>query len=148
MVLNVDKKNQRFALGIKQIQTNPWDDIQHRYRMGQVIKGRVTNATKFGAFVEIEPGIEGLVHISELSHQRVEKVEEVIQEGQEIEAVVINVEPKEHKIGLSYRNIERYESHPYRNEVLANDDDTSEFGRMLKENLERRMRRAGKFRDR
>ncbi|MBM4332669.1 MAG: 30S ribosomal protein S1 [Deltaproteobacteria bacterium] len=94
IVLNIDKENQRFSLGMKQLQNNPWDDVHHRFKVGQLVKGKVTNVAKFGAFVEIEPGIEGLVHISELSHQRVEKVEEVIHEGQEIEAVVVNVDPK------------------------------------------------------
>ncbi len=147
IVLNIDKENQRFSLGIKQIQKNPWDDIHHRFRVGQLVKGKVTNVTKFGAFVEIEPGIEGLVHISELSQQRVEKASEVAKPGDEIQAVVINVDPKKHKVGLSIKDVERYRAHPPRKEAAAYDDDTSDFGRMLKEGLERRARETDNLRE-
>ena len=141
IVLNIDKENQRFSLGIKQILKNPWDEIHHRYRVGQLVKGKVTNVTKFGAFVELEPGIEGLVHISEISHQRVEKAEEAIKTGDEIQAAVINVDPKKHKIGLSIKDVDRYQSNQARKEAQpVYEDDTSDFGRMLKEGLERRAR--------
>ncbi|NWF55555.1 MAG: 30S ribosomal protein S1 [Syntrophaceae bacterium] len=143
IVLSIDRENQRFSLGIKQIQKNPWDDIHHRYRVGQMVKGKVTNVTKFGAFVELEPGIEGLVHISEISHQRVEKAEDVVKAGNEIQAVVINVDPRRHKIGLSIKDVERYQTQQTRKETqAAYEDDTSDFGRMLKEGLERRAREA------
>jgi small subunit ribosomal protein S1 len=149
IVLNIDKENQRFSLGIKQIQKNPWDDVHHRFRVGQMIRGKVTNVTKFGAFVEIEAGIEGLVHISELSHERVEKATEVAKVGDEIQAVVINVDPKRHKIGLSIKDIERYQEQSPRKEPSAPYyDDTSDFGRMLKEGLERRAREADNLRER
>ena len=147
IVLNIDKENQRFSLGIKQIQKNPWDDIHHRFKVGQMIKGKVTNVTKFGAFVEIEPGIEGLVHISELSNQRVEKASEVTKAGDEIEAVVINVDPKKHKIGLSIKEVDRYKAHPRKEVSPTYDDDTSDFGRMLKEGLERRARETDNLRE-
>src|SRR5512136_1100641 len=117
IVLNIDKENQRFSLVIKQILKNPWDEIHHRYRVGQLVKGKVTNVTKFGAFVEIEPGIEGLVHISEISHQRVEKAEEAVKTGDEIQAAVINVDPKKHKIGLSIKDVDRYQAHQDRKEA-------------------------------
>jgi small subunit ribosomal protein S1 len=143
IVLNIDKENQRFSLGIKQIQKNPWDDIHHRYRVGQLAKGKVTNVTKFGAFVELEPGIEGLVHISEISHQRVEKTEEALKIGDEIQTAVINVDPKRHKIGLSIKEVDRYQTQqPRKDSAPAYEDDTSDFGRMLKEGLERRAREA------
>ena len=144
IILNIDKENQRFSLGIKQIQKNPWEEAHHRFKVGQLVKGKVTNVTKFGAFIELEPGIEGLVHISELSNQRVEKADEVVKNGDEIQAVVINVEPKKHKIGLSIKDIDRYQAHPGRKEAPAAsyEDDTSDFGRMLKEGLEKRAREA------
>lgn len=148
IVLNIDKENQRFSLGIKQIQKNPWEDSHHRFKVGQMVKGKVTNVTKFGAFVELEPGIEGLVHISELSQQRVEKADEVVKAGDEIQAVIINVEPKRHKIGLSIKDVDRYQAHQARKEPTpAYDDDTSDFGRMLKEGLERRAREADNARE-
>ncbi len=148
IVLNIDKENQRFSLGIKQIQKNPWEDAHHRFKVGQLVKGKVTNVTKFGAFIELEPGIEGLVHISELSHQRVEKADEVVKNGDEIQAVVINVEPKKHKIGLSIKDIDRYQANQARKETpVPYEDDTSDFGRMLKEGLERRARESNNSRE-
>jgi small subunit ribosomal protein S1 len=148
IVLSIDRENQRFSLGIKQIQKNPWDDIHHRYRVGQVTKGKITNVTKFGAFVELEPGIEGLVHISEISHQRVEKAEDALKAGSEIQAVVINVDPRRHKIGLSIKDVERVQTQQARKETqAAYEDDTSDFGRMLKEGLERRAREANSSRE-
>lgn len=148
IVLNIDKENQRFSLGMKQIQKNPWDDVHHRFKIGQTIQGKVTNVTKFGAFVEIEPGIEGLVHISELSNQRVEKATEVTKVGDEVKAVVINVDPKKHKIGLSIKEIGRSQAHPSRKESTpVYDDDTSDFGRMLKEGLEKRARETDNLRE-
>jgi len=123
--------------------------VHHRFKVGQLVKGKVTNVTKFGAFVEIEPGIEGLVHISELSHQRVEKASEVTKVGDEIQTVVINVDPKKHKIGLSIKDIDRYQSSSSRKESTpAYDDDTSDFGRMLKEGLERRARENNNLKER
>ena len=143
IVLNIDKENQRFSLGMKQLNRNPWDEIHHRYRVGQMVKGKVTNVTKFGAFVELEAGIEGLVHISELSHKRVDKAAEVVNAGDEIQAVVINVDPKKHKIGLSLKDMTRYQGPASQKEAPpAFEDDTSDFGRMLKEGLERKARDA------
>lgn len=148
IVLNIDRESQRFSLGMKQIQKNPWEDVHHRFKVGQMIKGKVTNITKFGAFIELEPGIEGLVHISELSHDRVEQPTDVVKAGDEVEAVVINVEPRKHKIGLSIKDIGRYQAQSSRKETSPTyDDDTSDFGRMLKEGLERRAREAENFRE-
>ncbi len=146
MVLNIDKESQRFSLGIKQIQKNPWDDVHHRFRVGQVIKGKVTNLTKFGAFIELEPGIEGLIHISELSHDRVENAADVVKAGDEVQTVVINVDSKKHKIGLSLKDVERAKSQYPHKEVIE-EDDTSDFGRMLKEGLERRAREANQLKE-
>jgi len=140
IVLNIDRENQRFSLGIKQIQKNPWDEIHHRYKVGQIFKGKITNVTKFGAFVELEPGIEGLVHISEMSNQRVEKANEVAKVGDEVQVVVINVEPKKRKIGLSIKEVDRYQSRSRKEPSAIYDDDTSDFGRMLKEGLEKKAR--------
>jgi small subunit ribosomal protein S1 len=141
IVLNIDKENKRFSLGIKQIQKNPWDDVHHRFKVGQLVKGKVTNVTKFGAFVELETGIEGLVHLSEISADKVEKAGDVVKAGDEIQAVVINVDPKKHKVGLSIKDIDSYQSQPLRKgNASVYDDDTSDFGRMLKEGLEKRAR--------
>ncbi len=148
IVLNIDKENQRFSLGIKQMQKNPWDDVHHRYKVGQTIKGKVTNLTNFGAFVELEPGIEGLVHVSEMSLQKVEKAADVVQEGQEVQALIINVDPKKHKIGLSFKALNRGSSRSSRKSPVLNyEEDTSDFGRMLKEGLERRARESEQIKE-
>ncbi len=148
IVLNIDKENQRFSLGIKQMQKNPWEEVHHRYKVGQTIKGKVTNLTNFGAFVELEPGIEGLVHISEMGPQKVEKPGDVVKEGEEVEAVIINVDPKKHKIGLSFKALNRVQSRSARKNLALNyEEDTSDFGRMLKEGLERRARESENIRE-
>jgi small subunit ribosomal protein S1 len=137
VVLNIDKENQRFSLGIKQIQKSPWDDVHRRCKVGQLIEGKVTNITKFGAFVEIEPGIEGLIHISELSDQRVQEVSEVVAVGDEIQAVILNVNSREHRIALSIKDIDRYQLY-LRGDASNPNYDTSSFGRLLQERLGKR----------
>lgn len=107
VVLNVDQERKRVGLGLKQMSPDPWEtDIPNRYRPGQKCRGRVTKLTNFGVFVELEPGLEGLLHISELADHKVESPEEVVQVGQEVEVKVLRVDPKERKIGLSMRNVD------------------------------------------
>ena len=103
VVLDVNTKEQRISLGLKQAQTDPWADIASRYTVGSVVKGKVSKIASFGAFVELEDGVDGLIHISQLSDQRVEKVKDVLDVGQEIEARVIRVDRGERRIGLSIR---------------------------------------------
>jgi small subunit ribosomal protein S1 len=106
VVLNVDQERKRVALGLKQMASDPWEgDIPGRYHPGDVKKGKVTKLTNFGVFVELEPGLEGLLHISELADQKIESPEEVVKVGDEIEVKVLRVEPKDRKIGLSRKNL-------------------------------------------
>jgi small subunit ribosomal protein S1 len=106
VVLNVDQERKRVALGLKQMANDPWEgDIPGRYHPGDVKKGKVTKLTNFGVFVELEPGLEGLLHISELADHKVESPEEVVKVGDEIEVKVLRVEPKDRKIGLSRKNL-------------------------------------------
>jgi small subunit ribosomal protein S1 len=106
VVLNVDQERKRVALGLKQMASDPWEgDIPGRYHPGDLKKGKVTKLTNFGVFVELEPGLEGLLHISELADHKVESPEEVVKVGDEIEVKVLRVEPKERKIGLSRKNL-------------------------------------------
>jgi small subunit ribosomal protein S1 len=106
VVLNVDQERKRVALGLKQMASDPWEgDIPGRYHPGELKKGKVTKLTNFGVFVELEPGLEGLLHISELADHKVESPEEVVKVGDEIEVKVLRVEPKERKIGLSRKNL-------------------------------------------
>jgi small subunit ribosomal protein S1 len=102
VVLNVDQERKRVALGLKQMASDPWEgDIPGRYHPGDIKKGKVTKLTNFGVFVELEPGLEGLLHISELADHKVESPEEVVKVGDEIEVKVLRVDPADRKIGLS-----------------------------------------------
>lgn len=103
VVLDVNPKEQRISLGLKQAQTDPWAEITTRYAVGSVVKGKVSKIASFGAFVALEDGVDGLVHISQLSDQRVEKVRDVLNVGDEVEARVVKVDRGERRIGLSIR---------------------------------------------
>jgi len=103
VVLDVNPKEQRISLGLKQAQTDPWSEIAAKYAVGSVVKGKVSKVASFGAFVELEDGVDGLVHISQISDQRVEKVRDALQVGQEVEARVVKVDRGERRIGLSIR---------------------------------------------
>jgi small subunit ribosomal protein S1 len=101
-VLNVDQDRKRIALGLKQLKDDPWEsDIPGRYEPSDVVKGKVTKLTNFGVFVELEPGLEGLLHISELADHKVDSPEEVVKVGDEIEVKILRVDRGERKIGLS-----------------------------------------------
>ncbi len=101
-VLNVDQDRKRIALGLKQLKDDPWEtDIPGRYEPNDVVKGKVTKLTNFGVFVELEPGLEGLLHISELADHKVDSPEEVVKVGDEIEVKILRVDRGERKIGLS-----------------------------------------------
>jgi len=142
VVLNIDEENERFSLGIKQLTRDPWDEIPEKYRPGTRITGTVTNITDFGVFVELEEGIEGLIHVSELSKEKGSnhlsrfKIDDVIQ------AKVINVSRKDKKIGLSIKRLEETEERDIYKSYLNNHREaTSNLGELLREgmfNLERR----------
>jgi small subunit ribosomal protein S1 len=104
VVLSVDQEKQRIALGLKQMQEDPWTTvIPANYQPGMVVKGHVTKIANFGVFVELEPGLEGLLHISEISDQKVEKPEDLLKVGQELEVKILRVDSEERKIGLSLK---------------------------------------------
>ena len=103
VVLDVNPKEQRISLGLKQAQPDPWDEIAQKFPVGSVVKGKVSKIASFGAFVELEDGVDGLVHISQISDQRVEKVKDALEVGQEVEARVVKVDRAERRIGLSIR---------------------------------------------
>ena len=104
-VLTVDQENEKFTLGIKQLVDDPWGHVPSTYPVGCTVKGVITNITDFGLFVEVEEGIEGLVHVSELSGKKVKTPAEMYKEGQEIEAKVIHVSAEERRLGLSIKQI-------------------------------------------
>ena len=106
MVLNIDVEHEKFSLGIKQIEKNPWEDLDRKYKPGTVVTGKVTNLTDFGVFVELEEGIEGLVHISEISQKRVKSSSDLFAVGDTISAVIKNLDLKSRKIRLSVKDLE------------------------------------------
>ncbi len=106
VVLTVDVDNQKFCLGVKQLDEDPWKKIEERLPVGSVTEGEVVRVTEFGAFVELETGIEGLVHISELSEERVEKAEDVCKPGDMIKTMVISIDKNDKKIALSKKSAE------------------------------------------
>jgi len=104
VVLSVDQEKQRLALGLKQLAEDPWiRAIPDAYRPGMVVKGHVTKIANFGVFVELAPGLEGLLHISEISDQKVEKPEDVLKVGQDVDVKILRVDSDERKIGLSLK---------------------------------------------
>ncbi len=103
VILSLDRENNRISLGYKQLQPKPWDTAADRYAVDTVVKGKVVRITTFGAFVALEPGIDGLVHISEVSNKFIAKVEEAVKVGDEIEALVLDVNVEEKRISLSIK---------------------------------------------
>jgi small subunit ribosomal protein S1 len=140
IVLKIDKENEKFSLGIKQLQPNPWDDIQRRYAIGSEISGPVTSVTDFGAFVKLEEGIEGLIYSSELSAERVEKPSDVVKPGDVVRALVTRVDPVEQKISLSIKAVTDREQRQALKELAVQQSSSqkSTLGDLLREKLERR----------
>ena len=103
VVIDIDKANQRISLGVKQIETDPWKEIEGKFKVGDVVKGTVSKIANFGAFIELPGDIDGLVHISQISEDRVEKVKDVLKPGQEVEARVIKIDKTERRLGLSIK---------------------------------------------
>ena len=107
MILSVDKEKGRVALGLKQLGSNPWDDIEKKYPPGTHVHGRITNLLPYGAFMEIESGIEGLIHVSEMSWvKNIADPSEVVSKGQEMDAVVLSVQKSDGKISLGLKQLE------------------------------------------
>jgi len=102
-VLGIDKANQRISLGLKQLAEDPWKSVEERFQIGQKVKGTVSKVASFGAFIALEGDLDGLVHISQISEERVAKVKDVLKPGQEIEARVIRLNKAERRIGLSIK---------------------------------------------
>jgi small subunit ribosomal protein S1 len=103
VVLEVDRPNQRIALGVKQLGQDPWEHIDHHYKVGDLVTGKVTKLASFGAFIGLQNEIDGLVHISQVSEERVEKIKNVLTVGQEVTARVVKIDRGERRIGLSIK---------------------------------------------
>jgi small subunit ribosomal protein S1 len=107
IVLGVNKEEQKISLGVRQLETNPWDEIEHRYMIGKTVKGKVRNMTAYGAFVELEEGIDGMVHVSDLSWTRkINHPSEVLKKGDDVEAVVIDIDKQNQRISLGIKQLE------------------------------------------
>jgi len=132
VVLNIDRDNERFSLGIKQLNSDPWQTITTRYAPGTMIRGRVTSVTDFGIFLEVEEGIEGLIHVSEISKEKVDSPKDFAKIGDELEAVVLHVDTAERKIALSIKHLaDRKEKAEVDAFIGAQRNATSNFGDIL-----------------
>jgi len=140
VVLKIDKENEKFSLGIKQLEPNPWEDIQKRYPLGTEIEGEVTNVTDFGAFVRLEEGIEGLVYTSEIAKERVEDPKDYVRDGQAVRAIVKRVDPAEQKISLSMKAVDDKEERQALQELAAKQASSQKatLGDLLAEKLGRK----------
>jgi small subunit ribosomal protein S1 len=136
IVVEVDVENQRISLGMKQLTQDPWEDIDRLYKLGDVIKGKVARVAGYGAFIELEHEIDGLVHISQINEERIEKVKDYLNEGEEVTARVIKIDKDERRIGLSIKAA-NYDEDALAKEVAAYDevgeDLTTSLGDLLDE---------------
>jgi small subunit ribosomal protein S1 len=140
IVLDIEKENERFSLGIKQLQEDPWKTVAERYEVGKEITGTVTNLTDFGVFVEIEEGIEGLVHVSEISKEKIKTPIGKFSIGDVITAKVMNINSQERRIGLSIKRLEIESEQSLLSEYVNNArTSTSTFGEILRENLQEKL---------
>jgi small subunit ribosomal protein S1 len=105
-VLGVDPVKKKIALSLKRAQADPWDTIEERYQVGQIVQGTVTKITSFGAFARVEDGVEGLAHVSELSNRHITNPKEVVKEGDELDFQVIHIDGKKRRLGLSLKALE------------------------------------------
>jgi small subunit ribosomal protein S1 len=140
IVLDIEKENERFSLGIKQLQEDPWKTVPEKYKVGKEITGTITNLTDFGIFVELEEGIEGLVHISEISKEKIKSPMEKFKIGDVITAKVMNINTEERRIGLSVKRLEIEDERTLLSEYVNNmRPATSTFGEILRENLQEKL---------
>lgn len=140
IVLDIDKENERFSLGIKQLQEDPWQTVAQRYEVGKEITGTITNLTDFGVFVELEEGIEGLIHVSEISKEKIKTPVGKFNAGDVITAKVMNINSEERRIGLSIKRLEIEDEQNLLNEyVNTMKPATTTFGEILRENLQEKL---------
>jgi len=127
-ILGVNKEKERISLGYKQLLPDPWDEFVKKHYEGEIIIGTVTKIVDFGAFVEIEKGIEGLIHISQLSHRHVKTPEEVISPGEEVQVKIINIDEKKKRVGLSIKELEEKPASPKKVERNSSKEEETNSG--------------------
>lgn len=139
VVLNIDRENERFSLGIKQLNSDPWESVPVRYARGTIVKGKVTSVTDFGIFIELEEGIEGLIHVSELSKEKIDNPKDFAEVGTVLEAAVLQVDTIDRKIALSVKNIDEQKEKAEVNEFMgAQKQATSSLGALLQGAMDRK----------
>jgi len=152
-VLKVDKDNEKISLGLKQVLPDPWDSVENKYKPGDIIAVKVVRIAPFGAFVELEPGVEGLIHISHLAKHHVEKPEDVVKEGEEVNVKVLTIDKDEKRIRLSMREAEKekpVKKEPHekksdnKTEASAADDTLSSLGDAMPPELAEKMAKMAK----
>jgi len=137
IVLDIDKESERFSLGVKQLQADPWETVAERYEVGKKITGTITNVTDFGVFIELEEGIEGLIHVSEISKEKIKTPVGMFNIGDIITAKVMNINSDERRIGLSIKRLEIEDEQSLLSDYINNmGPATSTFGEILRENLQ------------
>ncbi len=140
IVLDIEKGNERFSLGIKQLADDPWKTVAERYEVGKEITGTITNLTDFGIFVELEEGIEGLIHVSEISKEKIKTPVGMYNIGDLITAKVMNINSDERRIGLSIKRLEMEDEQSLLSEYVSSmKPATSTFGEILRENLQEKL---------
>jgi small subunit ribosomal protein S1 len=127
VVLGIEVEHERVSLGIKQLTPDPWDSVAQRYPMNTVVKGKVSSVADFGVFVELEEGIEGLVHISQLSNERVDKPSSLFKVGDEVECLVVQVDTRERRIGLSVKAMSQHMEREEMQAYLKRERDAQRF---------------------
>ena len=143
IVLDIEKANERFSLGIKHLTEDPWKTVAQRYEVGKEITGTITNLTDFGIFVELEEGIEGLVHVSEISKEKIKTPVGMYNVGDLITARVMNINSDERRIGLSIKRLDMEDDQTLLSEYVNNmKPATSTFGEILRENLQGKLGEA------
>ncbi|MEE8481665.1 MAG: 30S ribosomal protein S1, partial [Desulfobacterales bacterium] len=140
IVLEIDQNNERFSLGIKQLEPDPWETVKERYEVGKKITGAITNITDFGVFIELEEGIEGLIHVSEISKEKIKTPVGKFNLGDILTAKVMNINTEEKRIGLSIKRLNIEEEEKLLAEYIDNSRPASStFGEILRENLKEKM---------
>jgi small subunit ribosomal protein S1 len=148
IVLDIEKNNERFSLGVKQLQQDPWKTVAERYEVGKEITGTITNLTDFGVFIELEEGIEGLVHVSEISKEKIKTPVGMYNIGDVITAKVMNINSDERRIGLSIKRLEMEDEQSILSEyVNSMKPATSSFGEILRENLQEKFNEVDQDQD-
>jgi small subunit ribosomal protein S1 len=140
IVLKIDKENERFSLGIKQLRPDPWETVPQRYKAGQVVTGTITSLTDFGAFVELEEELEGLIHISELGtgEQKIGHPSDAVKAEDKVTVIILNVDPRERKIGLSIKALLRKKEREEIKQYVGGEEAvTSNLGEMIQDEMQK-----------